>query len=50
MVAREIAVGDGALGVWKALEEAFPKTRDQRCWVYKTLNVLDELPPLLKAA
>ncbi|BGE84997.1 hypothetical protein Ms3S1_14330 [Methylosinus sp. 3S-1] len=40
----EIAIGDGALGFRKALEEAFPKTRHQRCWVHKTLNVLDKLP------
>lgn len=44
VVAPEIAIGDGALGFWKALEEAFPKTRHQRCWVHKTLNVLDKLP------
>lgn len=43
-VAPEIAVGDGALGFWKAHDEAFPKTRHQRCWVHKTLNVLDKLP------
>ena len=43
-VAPEIAIGDGALGFWKALEEAFPATRHQRCWVHKTLNVLDKLP------
>jgi len=38
------AVGDGALGFWKALAEAFPDTREQRCWVHKTANVLDSLP------
>ncbi len=43
-IAPEIAVGDGALGFWKALDEAFPSTRHQRCWVHKTLNVLDKLP------
>jgi len=42
--APEVAVGDGALGFWKALEEAFPSTRHQRCWQHKTLNVLDKLP------
>ena len=37
--APELAVGDGALGFWKALEEVFPATRHQRCWVHKTVNV-----------
>jgi len=40
----ELAVGDGALGFWKAIEEAFPTTRHQRCWVHKTANVLNKLP------
>jgi transposase-like protein len=40
----KLAVGDGALGFWAALEEEFPKTRAQRCWVHKTANVLDKLP------
>jgi len=40
--APEIAVGDGALGFWKALDEAFPTTRHQRCWLHKGLNVLDK--------
>jgi putative transposase len=43
-IAPEIAVGDGALGFWKALDEAFPTTRHQRCWLHKTLNVLDKFP------
>ena len=43
-VAPEIAVGDGALGFWKAIEEIFPGTRHQRCWVYRTVNVLDKVP------
>ena len=43
-IAPEIAVGDGALGFWKALDEIFPSTRHQRCWQHKTLNVLDKLP------
>jgi putative transposase len=43
-IAPEIAVGDGALGFWKAIDEIFPSTRHQRCWVHKTLNVLDKLP------
>src|SRR5208283_1534370 len=37
-------VGDGALGFWKALDETFPSTRHQRCWLHKTLNVLDKFP------
>ncbi len=43
-IAPDIAVGDGALGFWKALDEVFPSTRHQRCWQHKTLNVLDKLP------
>jgi transposase-like protein len=42
--APKLAVGDGALGFWRALEEEFPKTREQRCWVHKTANVLNKLP------
>jgi len=42
--APKLAVGDGALGFWAALEEQFPPTREQRCWVHKTANVLDKLP------
>jgi putative transposase len=48
VIAPEIAVGDGALGFWRALDEAFPATRHQRCWVHKTLNVLDKLPKALQ--
>ncbi len=40
----KLAVGDGALGFWSALEEIYPATRHQRCWVHKTANVLDKLP------
>jgi transposase-like protein len=40
----ELAIGDGALGFWKALEEEFSATRQQRCWVHKTMNVLNKLP------
>ena len=43
-VAPQIAVGDGALGFWKALEEMFPSTRHQRCWQHKVLNVLNKVP------
>ena len=40
----ELAIGDGALGFSKALDEVFPKTRRQRCWVHKTHNVLNASP------
>lgn len=42
--APKLAVGDGALGFWKALPKVFGKTRRQRCTVHKTVNVLDKLP------
>ena len=44
----EVAVGDGALGFWGALEEVFPRSRRQRCWVHKTANVLDKMPKSLQ--
>ncbi len=44
MRAPVLAVGDGALGFWKALRQVFPDTGEQRCWVHKTANVLDALP------
>jgi putative transposase len=40
----KLAVGDGALGFWKALAEVYPHTKEQRCWVHKTANILDKLP------
>jgi transposase-like protein len=40
----KLAVGDGALGFWKALAEVFPTTKEQRCWVHKTANILNKLP------
>jgi putative transposase len=48
-IAPELAVGDGALGFWKALEEVFPATRHQRCWIHKALDVLNKLPKSLQA-
>ena len=48
--APEIAVGDGALGFWKAFDEVFPSTRHQRCWVHKTSNVLNKLSKSLQTA
>jgi len=47
--APKVAVGDGALGFWKALRKVYPKTREQRCWVHKTANVLNKLPKSLQA-
>ncbi len=44
LTAPALAIGDGALGFWAALEEVFPGTRHQRCWCHKTQNVLNALP------
>ena len=49
-MAPEIAVGDGAMGFWKALDEVFPGTRHQRCWVHKTANVLNNFPKSMAPA
>jgi putative transposase len=43
-MAPKLATGDGSLGFWIALSKTFPATRQQRCWVHKTINVLDKLP------
>ena len=40
----KLAIADGALGFWKALPQVYPTTREQRCWVHKTANVLDKMP------
>ena len=48
-IAPELAVGDGALGFWKAREEVFPATRHQRCWIHKAANVLNKMPKSLQA-
>jgi putative transposase len=42
-ISPQLAVGDGALGFWKALEEIHPETGHQRCWVHKTCNILDKV-------
>jgi putative transposase len=42
--APKLATGDGALGFWAALRKVFPETREQRCWVHKTANVLNHMP------
>lgn len=44
----KLAMGDGALGFWAAMEEEFPNTDHQLCWVHKTANVLDKLPASLQ--
>jgi putative transposase len=44
-----LAIGDGALGFWAALEEVYPCTRQQRCWVHKTANVLDKMAKSVQA-
>src|SRR5207244_10839630 len=44
VIGPELAMADGALGCWQAIEEVWPKTRGQRCWVHKTANVLNRLP------
>lgn len=45
--APRLAIGDGALGFWAAVDEAWPETLQQRCWVHKTANVLNKLPKSL---
>lgn len=42
--APSLAIGDGALGFWASIEEIFPSTKHQRCWVHKTANILDKMP------
>jgi putative transposase len=42
-----VATGDGALGFWVALREIYPQTREQRCWVHKTANILNKMPKSL---
>jgi putative transposase len=49
MRAPVVTVGDGALGLWAALREVFPATREQRCWVHKVANVLNALPKSVQA-
>jgi len=47
-LAPKLATGDGALGFWAALRQVYPETREQRCWVHKTANVLNKLPKSLQ--
>jgi transposase-like protein len=49
MQAPALAIGDGALGFWKAVRDVWPETREQRCWVHRLVNVLDKLPKRLQA-
>ncbi len=46
----EVAVGDGAMGFWQALDQIWPGTRHQRCWVHKTANVLNAFPKSMSPA
>ncbi len=43
-LAPKLAIGDGALGFWKAVAKCWPQTAQQRCWVHKTANVLNKVP------
>lgn len=47
--APRLAAADGCLGFWAALEEVFPRCREQRCWVHKTANILDTLPKSMQS-
>jgi transposase-like protein len=49
VISPSLAVGDGALGFWSALEEEYPQCRQQRCWVHKTANILDKMPKSVQA-
>lgn len=49
ITAPQLAIGDGALGFWKALSKVYDGTRWQRCWVHKTANVLNSLPKSLQS-
>jgi len=44
----KLAIGDGAMGFWSAMDECYPETKHQRCWVHKTANVLNCLPKNLQ--
>ncbi len=43
-MAPQLAIGDGALGFWTALRKAFAEAREQRCWMHKAGNVLNNMP------
>lgn len=44
-----LSIADGGLGYWSALAEVFPESREQRCWVHKTANILDKLPKSMQS-
>jgi len=46
----KLAIGDGALGFWKAVKDVYPRAEWQRCWVHKTANILDKLPKSVRPA
>jgi transposase-like protein len=46
--APKLAIGDGAMGFWAAMDEIYPTTRHQSCWQHKTMNVVNCLPKLLQ--
>ena len=46
---RALAIGDGSLGLWQAVHDVWPETREQRCWVHRPKNVLVKLPKRLQA-
>ena len=48
-IAPDLATGDGALGFWTALRDVYPTTREQRCWVHKTANILAAMPRSVQA-
>ena len=45
----KLSIGDGGLGFWAALDEVYPETKRQRCWVHKTANILDKLPKSMQS-
>ncbi len=45
----KLAIGDGALGFWKALQKTYEETQGQRCWVHKTKNILNKMPKSVQA-
>lgn len=47
--APKLAIGDGALGFWKAVSKLWPETDQQHCWVHKTTNVLEKLPKAMQS-
>jgi transposase-like protein len=48
-VSPKLAIGDGAMGFWGALEEVWPETHHQRCWVHKTANILNKMPKSIQS-